>query len=119
MTTCLRWIMGILSGLAMSIFLLILALPYLINPNDYKTLVTDLVREKTGKELVLSGDIHLQISPWLNMTCVFGKVRLANTAPFSKSTFIESEQVKIELSLWSLLLQKRLHMKDIMLDGVA
>ncbi len=119
MTTCLRWIMGILSGLAMSIFLLILALPYLINPNDYKTLVTDLVREKTGKELVLSGDIHLQISPWLNMTCVFGKVRLANTAPFSKSTFIESEQVMIELSLWSLLLQKRLHMKDIMLDGVA
>jgi AsmA protein len=111
--------MGVLFGLAMSIFLLILALPYLVNPNDYKTLVTDLVREKTGRELVLSGDIHLQVSPWLNVSCVFGKVRLTNTAPFSKSTFIESEQVKIELSVWSLLLQKRLHMTDIMLDGVA
>ncbi len=119
MTTCLRWIMGVLFGLAVSIFLLILALPYLINPNDYKTLITDLVREKTGRELVLSGDIHLQISPWLNVSCVFGKVRLANNAPFTKNTFIESEQVKIELSIWSLLLQKRLHMTDIMLDGVA
>ena len=119
MTTCLRWITGILFGLAMSIFLLILALPYLINPNDYKTLVTDLVREKTGRELVLSGDIHLQISPLLNATCLFDKVRLANSAPFANSTFIDSEQVKIELSLWSLLLQKRLHMTDIMLDGVA
>ncbi len=119
MTTCLRWIMGVLFSLAVSIFLLILALPYLINPNDYKTLVTDLVREKTGRELVLSGDIQIQISPWLNMTCVFGKVRLANSAPFANSTFIESEQVKIELSLWPLLFQRRLHMTDIILDGVA
>ena len=119
MTTCLRWIMGILFGLAVSIFLLILALPYLINPNDYKTLVTDLVREKTGRKLVISGDIHLQISPWLNVSSVFGKVRLTNNTPFAKSTFIESEQVKIELSLWSLLLQKRLHMTDLMLDGVT
>jgi AsmA protein len=111
--------MGVLFGLAVSIFLMILALPYLINPNEYKTLVTDLVREKTGRELVLSGDIHLQISPWLNVTCVFGKVRLANNAPFANSTFIESEQVKIELSLWPLLLQRRLHMTDIMLDGVV
>lgn len=119
MTTCLRWIMGVLFGLALSIFLLILALPNLINPNNYKTVVTDLVREKTGRELVISGDMHLQISPCLNMSCVFGKVRLANAAPFSKSTFIDSEQVKIELSLWSLLLKRRLHMKDIMLDGVT
>ncbi len=111
--------MGVLFSLAVSIFLLILALPYLINPNDYKTLVTDLVREKTGRELVLSGDIQIQISPWLNVTCVFGKVRLANSAPFANSTFIKSEQVIIELSLWPLLLQKRLHMTDIMLDGVA
>jgi AsmA protein len=111
--------MGVLFGLALSIFLLILALPYLINPNDYKTVVTDLVREKTRRELVISGDINLQISPWLNVSSVFGKVRLANAAPFAKSTFIESEQVKIELSLWSLLLKRRLHMKDIMLDGVT
>ncbi|MCX5869700.1 MAG: AsmA family protein [Deltaproteobacteria bacterium] len=111
--------MGVLFSLAVSIFLLILALPYLINPNDYKTLVTDLVREKTGRELVLSGDIQMQISPWLNVTCVFGKVRLANNVPFANSTFIESDQVTIELSLWPLLLQKRLHMTDIILDGVT
>lgn len=119
MTTCLRWIIGVLFSLAVSIFLLILALPYLINPNDYKTLVTDLVREKTGRELVLSGDIQMQISPWLNVTCMFGQVRLANNAPFANSTFIESEQVKIELSLWPFLLQRRLRMTDIMLDDVA
>lgn len=119
MTTCLRWIIGVLFSLAVSIFLLILALPYLINPNDYKMLVTDLVREKTGRELLLSGDIQMQISPWLNVTSVFGKVRLANNAAFANSTFIESDQVKIELSLWPLLLQRRLHMTDIMLDGVT
>ena len=38
---------------------------------------------------------------------------------FPNTTFIESEQAKIELSLWSLLLQRRLHMTNIMVDGVT
>ena len=63
MKTCLRWIWALFSILAVSIFLLILALPLLFNPNDYKTFITDLVREKTGRELIVHGEIQLQISP--------------------------------------------------------
>lgn len=90
---------------------------HLLNPNDYKTAITDLVREKTGRELILSGDIQVQISPWLDVTCVLGKVQLANNALFPNSNFIESEQAKLGLSLWPLLLQRRLHMGGIMLEG--
>lgn len=115
----LRWIMGLFFALAISIYLLLLALPYLLNPNDYKTAITDLVREKTGRELVLSGDIQVQISPWLDVTCVLGKVQLANNALFPNSNFIESEQAKLGLSLWPLLLQRRLHMGGIMLEGAT
>lgn len=119
MRTSLRWILGVLFILAVSIFLLILALPFLVNPNDYKKVLTDLVREKTGRELLISGDIHLQISPGLQVICTLDKVRLGGNAPFANSPFIEGEQAKLELSLWPLLLQRRVHMAGIMLDGVT
>lgn len=115
----LRWMVGILFILAVSLFLLILSLPVLLNPNDYKTQLADLVREKTGRELLVTGDIQAKISPWLNVTCSLGKVRLTNHSPFPNSTFLAVEQADIELSLWPLLLQRRLHMANIMLDGVT
>ena len=117
MKRCVRWIIGVLLALAVSIYLLVLALPHLLNPNDYKTGITDLVRQKTGRELSIEGDIQLQISPWLDVTCTLGKIRLADNALFPNSIFAESEQANLELSLWPLLLQKRLHMAGIMLEG--
>lgn len=119
MNTFVRWLIGLLFILALSIFLLILALPVLVDPNDYKNRITDLVREKTGRELVIHGNIQLQISSWLNVTCAIGKTRLNGNARFANSPFLESEQTKIELSLWPLLLQRQLHMTSIMLDDVT
>jgi AsmA protein len=115
----LRWMVGILFILAVSLFLLILSLPVLFNPNDYKTQLADLVREKTGRELLVTGNIQAKISPWLNVTCSLGKVRLANHSPFPNSSLLAVEQANIELSLWPLLLQRRLHMANIILDGVT
>ena len=115
----LRWIMGLLCALAGSMYLLLLALPHLLDPNDYKTVLTDLVREKTGRELSIPGDIQVQISPWLDVTCVLGEVQLANSALFATSNLIESKQAKLELSLWPLLFQRRLHMAGIVLEGAT
>ena len=119
MKRCVRWIIGVLFALALSIYLLVLALPYLLNPNEYKPVITALVLQKTGRELSIEGDIQLQISPWLDVTCTVGQVRLANNALFPNSIFAESEQANLELSLWPLLLKKRLHMEGIMLEGVT
>jgi len=119
MRRCVRWIIGVILALTVSIYLLILALPHLLSPNDYKTLITELVREKTGRELLIQGDIQLQISPGLDVTLALGKVRLANNALFPNSTFVESEQATMGLSLRPLLLQRRLQMAGITLEGVT
>jgi AsmA protein len=119
MKICLRWIIAFLFMLGLSIFLLILTLPFLFTPNDHKAFIIDLVREQTGRELSIAGDLQLTISLGLNMTCALEKVRLGNNVPFANSTFFESEQAKIELSLWPYLLQRRLHMTSIMVDGAT
>jgi AsmA protein len=115
----LRWMVGLLFILAVSLFLLILSLPIFFNPNDYKAQLAGLVQEKTGRELLVTGDIKAQISSWLNVTCSLGKVRLANHPPFPNNTFLAIEQANIELSLLPLFLQRRLHMANITLDGVT
>jgi AsmA protein len=119
MKRCLRWILGLIFVLAVSIYVLIVTLPLLFNPNDHKALISDLVRKQTGMELVINGDIQLQVSPGLHVTCALTKVHLSNNTLFQNSTFIDSEETKIELSLWPLLLQQRLHMTAIMADGVT
>lgn len=119
MMTFVRWIAGLVFLLSAALYALILALPVFFNPNDYKAQLIDLMEEKTGRKLEIAGDIQLQISPWLHANCTLGKTRLAGNALFTNSTCIASEQTKIELSLWPLLFQRRLHMPAIMLDGVT
>jgi len=117
--TLIRWIAGLLFILAISLYVLILTLPILFTPNDYKAQLIDLVAEKTGRHIEIAGDLQFQISPMLNATCTLGKTRLSGNTLFASSTCLASEQTKIELSLWPLLLQRRLHMATIMLDGVT
>jgi len=119
MITFVRWIVGLFFIVCVSLYVLILALPVFFNPNDYKDQLIELVKEKTGKQLEIAGDIQIQTSPWLNATCTLNKARLAGNSLFTNSTCIASEQTKIELSILPLLLQKRLHMASIMLDGVT
>ncbi|MBV5306996.1 MAG: AsmA family protein [Desulfobulbaceae bacterium] len=119
MITFVRWIVGLFFIVCVSLYVLILALPVFFNPNDYKDQLIELVKEKTGKQLEIAGDIQIQTSPWLNATCTLNKARLAGNSLFTNSTCIASEQTKIELSILPLLLQKRLHMASIVLDGVT
>ena len=58
----------VLAGLAGGIILLIvvglLAVWALVNPNDYKGRIAAAVKETTGRELILKGDIKLSVFPW-------------------------------------------------------
>lgn len=114
-----RWFAGLLFTASVFLYVLLLTLPVFFNPNDYKDQLIELVERKTGRQVEIEGDIQMQISPWLNATCTLGKVRLAGNALFPNSTCIASEQTRMELSILPLLLQRRLHMETVVLDGVT
>jgi len=38
---------------------------WLVNPNDYKGRIAAAVKESTGRDLVLQGDIKLSVFPWI------------------------------------------------------
>ncbi len=122
MKTIVRWMIVLLFCAAVALFVLIIALPILVNPNDYKAQLSHFVREQTGRELVIGGDIKLQVSSLLHVSCVVGSARLAtltSDAEFPDSTILESEKTTIEISLLPLLLSRRLHLTRMECDGVA
>jgi AsmA protein len=67
-----------LAGLFVVIFLLLVFVPQWMNWNGYKPKIAAMVKEATGRELRIDGDIQLRIFPGL--TFVLSDVHLANTS---------------------------------------
>jgi AsmA protein len=109
----------IVSALAAVIFLLITAvcvLPFIINPNDYKTEIAAAVKDKTGRELVLDGDLKLSLFPWIGIST--GKMTLGNAPDFQDKPFATIEEGNVKVLLLPLL-SKKVEISRIVLKGMV
>ena len=55
---------------------LLLAVVLFVHPNDYKDRIARAVKESTGRELTLAGDIKLSVFPWIALE--LGPAQLGN-----------------------------------------
>lgn len=67
MLTLLRWLGGFVLTLALLILLAVLIVPRVVDPNDYRDEITQLVKDKTGRTLALNGDLSISVFPWLGI----------------------------------------------------
>jgi AsmA protein len=72
------------------------------DPNAYKPLITELVREKKQRELRLDGDIHLMLFP--SPRIELGPLALSEYE--SDVEFASAERVQVSLALLPLLRKK-------------
>ncbi|RMG28351.1 MAG: AsmA family protein, partial [Gammaproteobacteria bacterium] len=93
-----------------------LALPLLFDPNAFKGELTKLVREKTGRELTITGPIDLSVFPWLAVE-VQG-VRLGNAPGFGIQPFAEAKEVKVGVRLLPLL-RREVEVSSVTLEGLS
>jgi AsmA protein len=94
---------------------LAIILPFLIDPNDYKPEITRLVKQQTGRELTLEGDIGLSVFPWIGLE--LGKTRLSNARGFGSKPFLQMDEVAIKVELLPLL-RKQVLVDKVVLDGL-
>ena len=106
---------GLLVIALVSVLLLGLIIYFAINfdPNAYKPLITELVREKKQRELTLDGDIHLMLFPRLGIE--LGALALSEHA--SHVEFASAERVQVSLALLPLL-RKKLEVHQIVITGL-
>jgi len=109
----------ILTGAAGAIIVLIaaglLAVWWLVNPNDYKGRIAESVKESTGRELVLKGDIKLSVFPWIALE--LGPASLGNPPGFGEEPFLAFNHAAVRVKLLPLL-AKRLEIARVELDGL-
>lgn len=103
-------------ALILVLVIAVFALPLLIDPNNYKTDIAALIRDKTGRDVAFEGNITVTVFPWIGLRTE--KVVLSNKPGFQELPFISIAKSDINVKLMPLLAQK-IEVNTIALDGLT
>jgi AsmA protein len=92
-----------------------IALTVFFNPNDYKGEIAKYVKDKTGRELKIDGNISLSFFPWIGLDV--GKTVLGNAPGFGDAPFAQVQEVGVKVKLLPLF-RKELVADTIVLKGL-
>lgn len=115
MKKIIKFLLITLISLVTLIVVIAVALPLFFDPNDYKPQLTQLVKEQTGRDLKVPGEIELSVFPWLGVK--LGKVELSNARSFGKQAFAKVDKVDVRVELLPLL-KKQISIGRVELSGL-
>ena len=93
----------------------VVTLAYL-DPNDYKDTIAKNIKEETGRDLRIDGNIGLTFYPWLGLD--LEGVSLSNAIGFGEVPFLQTKAIKVRVKLIPLL-RKQLEMDTLVLHGAT
>ncbi len=105
----------IVGGLVLALLIGVLLVSLLVNPNDFKPKIAATVKDSTGRELNLKGDIKLSVFPWVALQ--LGPASLGNPPGFGDAPFLSFNRADVRVKLLPLL-SKRLEVARVVLDGL-
>ena len=112
----LKWLAAIVGVVVLLIVSAAILLPIVFDPNDHKPEIIAQVKEQTGRDLRIDGDIALTVFPWIGVE--LGKVELSNAAGFDNPVFVSTDKVSIRVKLLPLF-SKRLEMDTVTIHGLS
>jgi AsmA protein len=98
------------------VLIALVAVGFLVDANDYKDEIAQAVRESTGRELTLEGDLDLKLFPWVSVAV--GQASLGNAPGFGDEPFAQINNARLSVKLLPLFSQ-RIEVGDIELDGLV
>ena len=110
-----KYLFGFLLLLVVLVIAAVVVLPLVIDPNDYKPEIAATVKEQTGRNLEIEGDISLSVFPWLGLD--IGPTRLSNAEGFSEPYMARMDTVQVRVKLVPLL-SKQLQVDKLKLSGL-
>lgn len=112
----LKWIGAVVGVVVLLFVVAAIVLPLVFDPNDHKQVVIDQVKERTGRDLRIDGDIELSVFPWIGID--IGRVTLSNAKGFADPVFASTDKVSIRVKLLPLF-SKRLEMDTATIHGLT
>lgn len=110
-----RTLFKILGGLVLLLFVTIIVAPMLIDPNDYREEIQAVVKDKTGRDLSINGDLNLSIFPWVGVG--INEVSLSNATGFNAEYFAEIQEANVKVKLLPLL-SRQVEVSTVVLKGM-
>ena len=92
----------------------ILALVF--DPNDYKDKISAGVKDATGRDLVIEGDLQLSLFPWLAIE--IGRTELGNAPGFDDTPFASFDSARLSVEVLPVLLRREIVVATAALDGM-
>jgi AsmA protein len=86
------------------------------DPNDYKDKISAGVKEATGRDLVIEGDLQLSLFPWLAIEV--GRTELGNAPGFDDTPFASFEAARLSVEVLPVLLRREIVVATADLDGM-
>lgn len=97
----LKWVLAGVAGLLIVVFIVVYAVLMSYDFNQFKPTIIEEVKEATGRDLTLGGDIKLKVS--LSPTLVVEQVALSNAKWGSQPQMISAKRVEVRIELIPLL----------------
>jgi AsmA protein len=105
----------VLGALVALLIVLVLAVHLFVNPNDFKGRIAAAVKQSTGRELQLPGDIKLSVFPWIALE--LGPASLGNPPGFDAQPFVSVKRADLHVKLLPLL-HKQLQVGKLAVEGL-
>ena len=102
-------------GLIALLVLVLLGVWLFVDPNHYKGTITRAVRDSTGRELALPGDIKLSVFPWIALE--LGPASLGNPSGFGSAPFASLQHASVRVRLLPLL-RREIEIGRVEVDGL-
>jgi AsmA protein len=110
-------IIGIIIGALVALLVVAaITISLLFDPNDYKDQISAGVKDATGRELVIEGDIGLKLFPWLAID--IGRVELGNADGFDDTPFASFDSARLSVQILPVLLRREIVVGTAALDGL-
>ena len=107
---------AIIGGLIALFAVAAIAFFLFFDPNDFREEIADAVKEATGRDLVIDGEVNLQLFPWLAVEV--GHATLGNAPGFGDEPFAEFDRAELSVRVLPLLLRQEVAVGAAVLDSL-
>ena len=91
----------IIAAVILLLVVIAVALPFFIDPNDYREEIVSAVEKNTGRSFSIEGDMQLSVFPWVGID--LGKLSLGNAKGFGEKPFAAIDEASVRIKLLPLL----------------
>ena len=115
MAKLLKLILYVVAGIVGVVVIAAVALLVFFDPNDFRDTISTQVKNATGRDLTIEGDLSISLFPWLAVE--LGETRLGNAEGFGDEPFVSFDSARLSVRVMPLLTSQEIAVGTAALDG--